>query len=70
MIDTSEEVYTRSGHSYEEKLYEHYVAMNKVVGEFVSMKYGKQDESFMRSEQFKQGFIAGLKIMSSIFLDM
>lgn len=70
LFDKSEELYTRTGYSYEEKLYKHYVEMNKVVNEFIGMKYGEQDEKLLRSDEFKQGFIAGLKIMSSIFLDM
>ena len=70
LFNKCDELYTRTGHSYEEKLYEYYVEMNNVVNEFIGMKYGKQEDKLLRSNEFKQGFIAGLKIMSSIFLDM
>lgn len=61
--------YTRDAFTFEEKMYEKYIELRKVMHELESMKYGS-DDKLINSEDFKQGFIAGVKVISSILLDI
>lgn len=67
--DGKNEKYTRSDFTFEEKLFEKYLQMRGVVGELESKKYLNTDK-YMCSEEFKQGFLAGVKVMSSILIDL
>ena len=62
-------LFFRENFSYVEELYMNYIAMRKAINRVEFMKYGK-DDPFSSSEEFKQGFIAGCKIMSSILMDL
>lgn len=61
--------YTREEYTYCEKLYEQYMEMRKVLKAIENIKYDNVDPMQL-SEEFKQGFIAGIKIMSSILMDL
>ena len=61
--------YIREDFSIEEKLYENYISMRKNLKEYESYKYSSEDP-YINSQEFKQGFIAGVKIISSIILDI
>lgn len=63
------ERYIREQYSLEEQLYTHYAKMREAMSNIENIKYYKED-TFSKSEDFKQGFIAGVKIMSSILLDL
>ena len=67
--DKKEILYIREDFSIEEKLYENYIEMRKNMSKLENYKYGKEDK-YMTSEEFKQGFIAGVKIMSSLLIDL
>jgi len=67
--DTDNLLYTRENFSIEEKLYKNYISMRKNINEFENLKYNNNDP-YIDSEAFKQGFIAGIKIMSSLLLDI
>ena len=62
-------LYTRENFSFEEKLYVSSIEMRIALGKMEKMKYGG-DDKYLQSEDFKQGFIAGVKIMSSMLLDL
>ena len=61
--------YIRESYSIEEDLYESYRNMWIAMNKYENIKYSKDDE-MVDSEDFKQGFIAGVKIMSSLLLDI
>lgn len=67
--DKSLERYTREEFTMEEQLYNYYIQMRKVMHSLENFKYGTEDK-FQSSEDFKQGFLAGIKILSSILLDI
>ena len=67
--EKSNERYIREDFSIEEKLYESYIEMRKNMNKLENYKHGKED-NYISSADFKQGFIAGVKIMSSILLDI
>lgn len=67
--NTNTILYTREKFSLEEELYTNYINMRKSLGKLENMKYSNEDE-MLNSEEFKQGFIAGIKIMSSILIDL
>ncbi|MBE5738899.1 MAG: hypothetical protein E7354_04155 [Clostridiales bacterium] len=67
--DKATEMYTREKYTFEESLYAKYVDMRKIVSKIENFKYSNKDTQ-IDSEDFKQGFIAGVKIMSSLFMDM
>lgn len=48
-----------------EVLYKSYVQMNNVVSNFEEMKYYNNDNAY-QTEEFKKGFISGVKMLSSI----
>ena len=55
--------------NFAERLYNNYIAMQKSLKGLEKKKYGKEGKN-LNSQDFKQGFIAGVKILSSLFLDM
>lgn len=69
MIDKKYERYTREEYTMEEEMFEHYKEIRKAVNDVQNLKYSFEDK-LSGSSEFKAGFIAGVKIMSSIFMDM
>ena len=67
--DRATMLYNRDAFTFEEKLYQKYLELRKITSELESIKYSKAD-TYSTSEDFKQGFIAGVKIMSSILLGL
>lgn len=68
-IDSNKELYTRVDFTFEELLFERYLSMRELVNKLENIKY-KCDDTLGNSKEFKQGFLAGVKVMSSIFLDI
>ena len=62
-------LYQREDFTIEEKLYDSYIEMRKNMNKLEKFKYGG-DDPILSNEEFKQGFIAGVKIMSSLLLDI
>ena len=62
-------LYQREDFTIEEKLYDAYIEMRKNMNKLEKFKYGI-DDPMLNSEEFKQGFIAGIKIMSSLLIDV
>ena len=67
--NTSLEKYTRTDFTYAEKLYDNYVSMRKEISKIENYKYSVEDK-YINNEDFKQGFLAGIKIMSSFMFDI
>lgn len=67
--DKMQERYIREDFTYAESLYKKYIEMREVLSKYELMKYSTTDP-YSTSEDFKQGFIAAIKIMSSIFMDL
>lgn len=67
--DKARELYTREDFTFEEQLFEKYMEMRKIVNTLENKKYSVPD-NFADKETYKQGFLAGVKIMSSIFIDI
>lgn len=70
MIDKDFELFDniRENYSMAEKIYKAYFEMRKSVNKTINMKYKKEDTA-INTPEFKEGFIAGDKVMSSILLD-
>ncbi|MBE5735975.1 MAG: hypothetical protein E7356_01270 [Clostridiales bacterium] len=64
-----DERYIREYFTMEEKLFEKYMEMVGVLFEVESYKYYKESP-IQHQEAFKQGFLAGVKILSSMLLDI
>lgn len=67
--DKSQIFYQRKFYTMEEELYKHYLKLRGVLHDIEAFKYATED-NFSTSEDFKQGFIAGVKIMSSMLIDL
>ena len=67
--NTSLEKYTRTDFTYAEKLYDNYISMRKEISKIENYKYSVEDK-YINNEDFKQGFLAGIKIMSSFMFDI
>ncbi len=67
--DKETESYTGYDYTLEENLYQKYIDMRKAMHNLEQYKYSK-DDPYIKSEDFKQGFLAGVKIMSSMLLDI
>ena len=67
--DKLKEKYIREEYSIEEELYNKYLELRKSLSRVENIKYDNPD-TISLSEEFKQGFIAGVKIMSSLLLDI
>ena len=67
--DSKTKLYIREYYTLAESLYNNYNEMRIALNNFEKMKYEVKDK-YISNEDFKQGFIAGVKIMSSMFLDM
>ena len=67
--DKMQERYIREDFTYAETLYEKYIEMREALLKYERMKYEPKD-TYSTSEDFKQGFIAAVKIMSSMFMDL
>jgi hypothetical protein len=63
------QLYQRDILSMAEKIYNGHIIMRKAVNEYENMKY-KIDDPCITSEEFKMGFLAGVKAMSSILQDL
>ena len=69
MIDSRMARYTREHYTMAEELFNNFKNMKGCVDGIQKLKYDFED-SYMLSEEYKQGFIAGVKIMSAILMDM
>ena len=67
--DKNLERFTREQFSFAEKLYNDYISMRKTINNYENMKYSIKDP-YITSEEFKQGFISGVKIISSLLIDI
>lgn len=67
--NTNFEKYTRTDFAYAEKLYDNYISMRKEISKIENYKYSVEDK-YINNEDFKQGFLAGIKIMSSFMFDI
>lgn len=67
--DSSTEKYMRDTFTFEEEVYEKYMEMRKALSKVENYKYETKD-NMQSSKDFKEGFIAGMKIMSTFFMDM
>lgn len=63
------ERYVITDFTYEEELYEKYMTMRRITSELENKKYSISD-NFKDQEMFKQGFLAGVKVMSALLLDI
>lgn len=61
--------YTRVNFTFEEELFKKYMELRQVVSLLENMKYDAEEE-MKDKESFKQGFLAGDKVMSSVLLDI
>lgn len=68
-MDKSLELYKREHYTMAEELFNNFKNMKGCVDGIQKLKYDFED-SYMLSEEYKQGFIAGVKIMSAILMDM
>ena len=62
-------LYTREQYTMAENIYNAFQEMRKAVNSINSIKR-TIDDKFLYNEDYKQGFIAGIKIMSAIFMDL
>lgn len=67
--DAGNERYMRDTFTLEEEIYKNYIEMRKAVSKVENYKYATED-SMKDSKAFKEGFIAGVKVMSTFFMDM
>ena len=67
--DKNLERFTREQFSFAEKLYNDYISIRKTINNYENMKYSIKDP-YITSEEFKQGFISGVKIISSLLMDI
>lgn len=67
--DKSKINYTSEQYTFAETLYNNHIEMRKTSNQIEGLKYDIKDK-YILNEDFKQGFIAGIKIMSSLFLDL
>lgn len=67
--NTNFEKYTRTDFTYAERLYDNYISMRKEISKIENYKYSVEDK-YINNEDFKQGFLAGVKIMSSFMFDI
>lgn len=64
------ESYIRDSFTFEEELFKLYIEMRQAVNRVEKMKYSGADDIIISNEDFKQGFLAGVKIMSSLLFDI
>ena len=65
----SAEKYIRDRRTYEEELFEAHLKMRRILHEIENIKYEVEDK-YMTSNEYKQGFLAGIKTMSSLLMDV
>ena len=65
----ADELYMRAHFTASENIYKEYVKMRDEINNINREKY-VVDDSICKSKEFKQGFIAGVKVMMSLFMDM
>ena len=65
----SDELYMRSHHTASESIYKEYMNMRDAVNQINKLKY-EFDDKISTSKEFKKGFIAGVKVMMSLFMDL
>ena len=68
-MDKNLELYKREHYTMAEELFNNFKNMKGCVDGIQKLKYDFEDP-YMLSEEYKQGFIAGVKIMSAILMDM
>ena len=67
--DKDLELYIRDRFTTAEKIYLNYMNIRKEINFMENMKYSVEDE-YSQNEDYKQGFLAGIKLMMSIFMDI
>ena len=67
--DKETELYMRKNFTIAEKIYEHYINIRRELSYMEKMKYDIKDD-YILNEDYKQGFLAGIKVMMSIYMDM
>lgn len=67
--DKNYERYSRERYSFAESLFERYLEMRKSFHKLEQIKYSTTDD-FATSKEGKEGFIAGVYIMMSLFMDV
>ena len=68
--DKEKESYIRDSFTFEEELFKLYIEMRKAVNRVEKMKYSAAEDVIISNDDFKQGFLAGVKIMSSLLFDI
>ena len=63
------ERYTRTQYTVAEQIYKAHMEMRKNIYGLENLKYEMKDP-YSSSEEFKQGYLAGVKTMMSIFMDL
>lgn len=63
------ELYNRTDFTFEEQLYDKFLEIRKIVSTLENKKHCVKDD-YMDNDSYKQGFLAGVKLMSSLFIDL
>lgn len=67
--DESLASYVREHYSACELIFKKYKEMREVINDIYRLKYDVKDE-IANTKEFEKGFIAGVKVMMSLFMDM
>ena len=67
--DKNLELYIRNYFTTAEKIYENYINIRREVNLMERLKYDVE-EKYLNNEDYKQGFLAGIKVMTSIYMDL
>ena len=68
-LDSEFERYLREDYTMAEQIFEGFKVMRKAVMKEANVKYVKDDE-MLNSKEYKLGFLAGVKCMSAMFMDL
>ena len=64
-----QELYMRNHHTVSENIYSEYMNMRSEINRINKLKYEFDDE-ISSSKEFRKGFVAGVKVMMSLFMDL
>ena len=67
--DESFASYVREHYSASEVIFKEYIKMREAINNIYRLKYTFEDE-IANTKEFEKGFIAGVKVMMSLFMDM
>ena len=67
--DESLASYFREHYSASEVIFKEYLKMREAINDIYKLKYDIKDD-LANSKEFEKGFIAGVKVMMSLFMDM